>query len=563
MDQRHRELIEQGDKLFSDRRSLESLWQEEAEQFHPEMASFTRESSDGGDFAGNLVTSYPLIARRTLGDMLSALLRPVSLDTTSPGVWFGMRTQNDDYEDHAARLWIEQSTKIMRRAMYDRSASFVRATKEGDHSFATFGQCIIQIGLNRHRNGLLYRSHHLKDVAWSENSEGAICAIHRRWNPTVVQLIDLFGDRVSPNVRTKAAENPHARVMIRHVVIDTEMYEQKDATGRRYRQPWVSIWIDTDNTHVMEEIGSFSRIYVIPRWVTVPGSQYAQSPAVMAALPDARLVQAITLTLLEAGEKFANPPMVATQEVIRSDLSLYPGGVTWVDAEYDERLGAALRPVYLPTGGQGVGIGLQLRADVRESIAKAFYLDSLSLPPMATRDRVTALEISERTSEWVRRAMPIFEPMEFEYNGSLCEDTFELLMRNGGFGPYENIPPSLRGAEIQFKFESPIHESVERRKGEKFMEAKAALIQAVDLDPATAHMLDARTALRDIYYAIGVPMTWTRDEQTVNAMEAERQEKAQQQEMLAAAQPASEAIKNIGTAVKDVAAAQQPVEQAA
>lgn len=563
MDQRHRELIEHGDKLFSDRRSLDSFWQEAAEQFHPEMASFTRERSDGEDFAANLVTSYPLIARRTLGDTLSALLRPVSLDTTSPGVWFGMRTQNDDYEDHAARLWIERSTKIMRKAMYDRAAGFVRATKEGDHSFATFGQCIIQLGLNRQRNGLLYRSHHLKDVVWTENSEGAICAVHRRWNPTVVQLIDLFGDRVSSNVKTKASQTPHERVKIRHIVLDAEMYEQKDVTGKRYRQPWVSIWIDVDNTHVMEESGSFSRIYIIPRWVTVPGSQYASSPAVTAALPDARLIQAMTLTLLEAGEKFANPPMVAQQEVIRSDLGLYPGGVTWVDAEYDERLGPALRPVYLPTGGQAVGIGLQLRADIRESIAKAFFLDSLSLPPMQSRDRVTALEISERTSEWVRRAMPIFEPMEFEYNGLLCEETFELLMRNAGFGPYENIPASLRGAEIQFKFESPIHESVERRKGEKFMEAKAALIQAVDLDPAVAHMLDARTALRDIYYAIGVPMTWTRDEQTVNAMEEARQEKAQEQAMMEAAMPASEAIKNIGTAAKDMAMAQQPVEQAA
>ena len=95
------------------------------------------------------------------------------------------------------------------------------------------------------------------------------------------------------------------------------------------------------------------------------------------------------------------------------------------------------------------------------------------------------------------------------------------------------------------------------------MEAKAALIQAVDLDPAVAHMLDARTALRDIYYAIGVPMTWTRDEQTVNAMEEARQEKAQEQAMMEAAMPASEAIKNIGTAAKDMAMAQQPVEQAA
>jgi hypothetical protein len=43
--------------------------------------------------------------------------------------------------------------------------------------------------------------------------------------------------------------------------------------------------------------------YRIPRWQTVSGSQYSYSPATVAALPDARLIQAMTFTLLEAGEK--------------------------------------------------------------------------------------------------------------------------------------------------------------------------------------------------------------------------------------------------------------------
>jgi hypothetical protein len=45
----------------------------------------------------------------------------------------------------------------------------------------------------------------------------------------------------------------------------------------------------------------------------------------------------MTLTLLEAGEKFTNPPMIAVQEAIRSDVAIYAGGITWVDKDYDER----------------------------------------------------------------------------------------------------------------------------------------------------------------------------------------------------------------------------------
>ncbi|MTV47254.1 portal protein, partial [Streptococcus pneumoniae] len=75
------------------------------------------------------------------------------------------------------------------------------------------------------------------------------------------------------------------------------------------------------------------------------GSQYAHSPAVVAALPDARLLQQITAVILEAGEKAITPPMVGVQEAIRGDVAVYAGGITWVDAEYDERLGEVLRPM--------------------------------------------------------------------------------------------------------------------------------------------------------------------------------------------------------------------------
>ena len=49
----------------------------------------------------------------------------------------------------------------------------------------------------------------------------------------------------------------------------------------------------------------------------------------MAALPDARLLQAMTYTLLEAGEKTTNPPMVVTKGAVRSDVSIFAGGLTW------------------------------------------------------------------------------------------------------------------------------------------------------------------------------------------------------------------------------------------
>jgi hypothetical protein len=42
----------------------------------------------------------------------------------------------------------------MLRAMYDREARFTRATNEGDHDFATFGNAVLTVETNGVGNGL-------------------------------------------------------------------------------------------------------------------------------------------------------------------------------------------------------------------------------------------------------------------------------------------------------------------------------------------------------------------------------------------------------------------------
>src|SRR3990167_1203627 len=186
--QEHKRLSEDGDRMFADRTALVSFWQDVALNFYPETADFYNSRALGADFANHLTSSYPVIVRRSLGDALSALLRPVSLDTTSPGVWFNIRTNRDTEKDAQSLRWLDWATKVQRRAMYDHPAGFVRATKEGDHAFSTFGQCVISSQLNRNRDTLLYKSHHLRDVAWTENADGKIDHVQLNWNPTAAQL---------------------------------------------------------------------------------------------------------------------------------------------------------------------------------------------------------------------------------------------------------------------------------------------------------------------------------------------------------------------------------------
>src|SRR3990172_7914816 len=234
LDDRHKRLLKDADRLFKNRASLESLWQESAENFYPERADFTTTRSLGTDFAANLVTSFPILARRALGDALSALLRPVNLDTTSPGVWFSIGVQEAMMAaNNGNRKWLEGATGVQRRAMYDRVSQFTRATKEGDHDFSAFGQAALTVELNRGRNALLYRCHHLRDVAWMENAEREIDFVVRKWKPTAQQLVQTYGEKAHTNVHELLKDDPYKEIECRHIVIFAENYERRGVDGKR------------------------------------------------------------------------------------------------------------------------------------------------------------------------------------------------------------------------------------------------------------------------------------------------------------------------------------------
>lgn len=538
-----KDLKEKGDQLFERKKAIDSRNQDIAENFYVERANFTNTFMPGDEYASHLMTSYPVLVRRQLGDAVGAMLRPKGKQ------WFHMRAGYDDSKiSFDAKRWTEWGTQLMRRAMYDRKALLARATKEGDHDFATFGGCVISVDVNRRDNTLLYRNWHLKDVAWEEDSFGQLCAIHRNWCLTLKELRTYFGDKIHPNHerRLKQSGGESQEVTVRHIMIRSNDYDWK-----RSRHPWVSLFLDCENQHVLEQTGSWTRKYVLPRWQTVSGSQYALSPATTVALPDARLLQSMTLTLLDAGERAVSPPMIGVAEAIRGDMQLYAGGFTSVDAEYDERLGEVLRPI--SQDKNGIPFGLEMADRIAGQLREALFLNTLSMPPVSSTE-MTAYEVGQRVEEYIRQAIPLFEPMEEDYNGELCEITFETLLHEGAFGPADSIPPEIQGEEVTWGFESPLSESIERNKGQKFLESKALLAEAVAVDPSAVHVLNFQQALRDALEGIGAPMTWQRNPKESEARAQQEKEMAQGQQLLESMETGANVVDKLSGASQQFAA---------
>lgn len=538
---RPREIAERAGKLWSDRKAITTLWQDIAENFYPQRADFTIRRYIGEEFAEHLYSSYPILVHRDLSNSFAAMLRPRAKE------WFQISVDDEDTVSLAGRAWLEEQTKRMRAAMYDRRAHFIRATSEGDADFAAFGQCIIsrEMNWNTTRPHLLYRCWHLRDSGWSEQADGSIGEIYFKWEPTVKQLREQFGnDGLHPDLQKVKTKENLRKVKCLRCVMTTDVYQGQMDQLRTY--PWVLVYLDTENNHIIHEQGLWSSGITLPRWQTVSGSQYAYSPATVAGLPDARLLQAMSLTLLEAGEMSVRPPMIATQDAIRSDVQLYSGGITWADVEYDERKGDVLRPI--TQDRRGLPIGFEQRENQMAMLAEAFYINKLTLPP--PEGDMTAFEVGQRVEEYVRAALPLFEPMEHEYNGQLCEDTFDALLRAGHFGSIQDMPPELRGRDVHFKFISPLHDAIERKEASTFMESAELIRIALEMDQSALAHYDTGSALRSALEGVGVAAKHIRTEEQVAEILAQHAEQA-------AAEEAAEVAKTAGGAAREFAAAEK------
>lgn len=551
--ERHKAMTQRADWLFSKRSTLMNLWQESAEQFYPERADFTYSRTLGQEFAPDTSTSYPFLVRRDLGNSMSSMLRPDGSD------WLSMATAKPDEDlGTAERMWLESKTKVMQRAMFDRVAMFTRATKETDHDWVTFGQGVISVEVNRQANALLYRNWHLRDVVWCEQYDGSIGFRSRKWKPAAADLLRFFPKTASQKVRDMVEKN-HGRdayneVDVRHFIIPASEY---DGPNPR-KLPWISIFIDVVNKTVLEEIPQKTPYYIIPRWQTVSGSQYSFSPAVTAGLPDARLLQSMTFTLIKAGEKAVDPPMIATEGMVKGPVDIYPGGVTWVDADYDERMGEVLRP--LTVDSRNLPVGFNMQQDMRAMLGEAFFINKLRLPD--TGREMTAYEVSQRIREYIRQIMPLFQPIEQEYNAPLCEQTFELLMQYGAFGPIQDIPEGLLGQDIRFRFSSPISEAKDSTLTTQFQQTVEQLRIAAELDPINAQLIDSTVALRDAIRGIGSPAKWQRDEKQMAEIQEAMQQKQQAAEQMQMMQQGAATADAVGQAGQSLATAQAEVEAA-
>jgi hypothetical protein len=529
------ELIKRGDKRFSARASLDGMRHEIALNFAPLLARWTSEPMLGEDYANHMVDGTPALLARDFVSQIGAMLRP-------PGKqWFWFRTSNEHVNsDVEARAYLDWRSQRLMRILNDRVTGFSAAVKQADEFFGLMGDAVLSVDMGNELDSLRIKNWHTANVTWAIGADNQVDTITRRERVAVRNVLRRFrqkGDVIHPKLKELAEKDGEATVEIRHDVLPADEYDAyiKGSSLKR-KDGFASVWIDVTNRCVIRETHQPTLRYVVPRWVTLTDCAYAISPAATIALPDARLLQQQAAAILEAAEKQINPPLIAQGGGVISGnaVKLESSGITWLDRSYDERMGEPVKPLEL---GKNFQLGIDNMMRTEGQLSRAFYLDKLRLPD--TRNSKSTMEIQFLIDEYVRSALPLFAPMQVEYNDGLLYEVDKLVQQFGGYEGRE-MPEILKAKpEFTFQWDNPLSDMMERQKSQMVAEISQIAQTVAALDAAAAQtpslqQIDTGKMFRETVMGLGAA-SWVLSQDEADERAEATSAAAQQQQMLAAA----------------------------
>lgn len=460
MDSNAQELLRQSNRMFSKKDDLDNLWQKIAEEICPDRATFTTTRVVGAEFTDHLYTSLPAQNHRDLSYAMGSLTRPKNQK------WFDVKARDDDRNTEMAKKWFTMARNKQWTLLYSHRANFLTTMEISDRDVCAFGNSVVSQSESPMRDGtLIYQAHHLRDCAWTENKFRFVDRVDRKFKLCLRNWEVMFPGKPMPkDYQAIMKEDPYHEIDLLHIVMPAHGYEPYNQRKRRNKQPFASIYVDPAHALILRERSFWEFPYVIRRWQLQEGTPYARSPASDLGLVEARLLQNQERVINDAGELAVDPPWVGTKDAIVGDLNNYPGGITWTDYEYDERMGLSARPVEYKGN---LPIGLEMKMDTRQILAAAMFINKLTLP--VGGPEMTVPEVNERISEYIRSIGPAVEPFE-HHNAMMLDSSFTFNLRIGQFGPIQQVPQELKGADVIFEFDGPIQVAQKRQKLNKIVE---------------------------------------------------------------------------------------------
>jgi hypothetical protein len=491
---------------------------------------------DTSDFTGSF--TMPADSRRRVYDSTAIW----SLDQLTSGLhsyltnpvdrWFSFGVTGVPISrlSASAKSYLEICADIVFAHYAAPASAFNPSVHEVYMDLSAFGTGAIYQWMDMETMQLRFRSYPMADIWIDEDAGGKVDTVQRRVRWTIRQCKKEWAQL--PEKMAKMGDDEWVQVI-------HEVRPRKDRDPNSYlssNKAYSSCYVCIDTQELVSEGGYDWMPYAVPRWTTVAGELYGRGPT-LSVLPEIRMVNAMSKTMIQAAQKMVDPPLMVEDDGYMLPVRTMPGGLNI------RRPGA--EPILpLPTA-QRIDVGVDMIEQRREMIRRGYYVDWLIRP--SKKERQTAEEIRDDRNQMLSMLAPVVGRQQGELCGPQVMLSFNLLNRHQMLPP---MPAELQGMNLELVYISPAAKAQSTVRGQGLMAYLNQITQLLPIMPNILDSINADALNEELIDVTDVTRRVINTPEEVAANKAKREEQ-QQAAMAIEAGPA------VGKTARDLASAKQ------
>ena len=519
-------------QLKAERASWMAHWKEISDYLLPRSGRFFIQDRDKGWRRHNNI--YDSTGTRSLRVLAAGMMSGM----TSPArPWFRLTTANPELDDQGeVKMWLAQCQKVM-LDIFARSNTY-RALHSMYEEIAAFGTGA-SIILPDYQNVIHHYPLTTGEYCIATNYRGEVDTLYREFQKTVHELVAEFGYENCSNSTQSLYDRGSLDqwVTIVHAI---EPRSDRDHTkSDSMNMAWKSCYFELngERSKYLRESGFSKFPAVVPRWATVGGDIYGNSPG-MEALGDIKQLQHEQLRKAQAIDFKTKPPLQVPTSMKNRDIEALPGGISFVDMGSPSAGIKTAFEVNLDLSHLLADIG-----DVRERIRGSFYADLFLMLANQTEARMTATEVAERHEEKLLMLGPVLERLQNELLDPLIDITFDRMIEAGIVPP---PPESIQGINLNVEYVSMLAQA-QRAVGTNSIDRFVGTLgQVAQYKPEVLDKLDTDKWADSYADMLGVDPELIVQKEQVDQIRQQRAQAQAKQAQMDQLNQASQTAKNLG-----------------
>jgi hypothetical protein len=521
--------------LKAQRKDFHTDWEKAQEFVSSTILSFTADGQDTSDRRYVLprrITSRPSV-------FMDTLVSGVCGYSINPNiVWLKLGLEDRDLErQYGVKDWLELVEEQLYKSFND--GNLYAQIPLFIESAATFGHGVMLIDEHVDEAKVRTVTRDIREMYLDTNEYDEADTAFREFYMTWENAAAYFGfDNLAPEIRRDWDEHRIANKRLRLVhAVYRHKNNKGEAVSRRFR--YASVYMDPDNSHIIQEGGYNDFPYAVFTWKKLMGKKYGIGPA-MSAISDINLLHKMEEARLDVAQYGARP-VLNVPISMRGKEEIVPDGRNYYMNN------EVIAPVQI---GANFPITLEITQEQEERIKEWFHVDFFLMLQKLNLNQMTATAVVELQGE----KASVLSNMVSNLNGALhkiVQRSVDILFKQGKLPELPFALQSMRTVmKVDFtgvlaQAQKKAHQTSGIMQGLQVMSALANMAKAVPQIQEAFDYVDTSVLLKSGFEAGGISQLTIREEEDVQAIrQARAQAQAQAMEQQAALQQQENLMKN-------------------